>query len=352
MGEDGQMKSAELKVVVALSIFLNACSSGSSVLKSYKVVLPGNHSGEYLQAETSNTVITVNRGDSEIKGLVRVHLDSDLVEAINADAKEAREIKLSAGQIAFRLDKNIRLVSGGRTETVVETAQALRHFKWSTETHSGRLYFDDVSGTSFVMTVNDRFQVESKVALPGSVRAVTGDATGADHILYQTPAGLWWGRVTGDTRSLENIEPILPNVQSDYAFAAFYSEGLFIAYLDKNEGVLHLFKRSTDGETSQTVIDGTPLKTYRGMDITAFDDGGHPGWLYLDAWALKLRMARLQDGEWKSQEIPVKGAVGFYTQVLEKKDKALKVAFHNFRTEHDDHSQTFENLAVAEINLK
>jgi len=52
------------------------------------------------------------------------------------------------------------------------------------------------------------------------------------------------------------------------------------------------------------------------------------------------------------QELNVPGFVGFYTQILQVKDAKLQLAFHNFRTSNADHSQTFKDLAILELDLK
>ena len=59
----------------------------------------------------------------------------------------------------------------------------------------------------------------------------------------------------------------------------------------------------------------------------------------------------MSDSKWSSQELPISGAVGFYTQVLEATEKELKIAFHNFRSDYRKDVSTFEDLAIAVIRL-
>jgi hypothetical protein len=87
------------------------------------------------------------------------------------------------------------------------------------------------------------------------------------------------------------------------------------------------------------------------MDIAVFDDGDHPGFIYLDAWALKIRMARFTRGQWASEELDAKGALGFYSRILEVTERKLKIAFHSFRTDHADRHQSFEDLIIADVVL-
>jgi len=62
-------------------------------------------------------------------------------------------------------------------------------------------------------------------------------------------------------------------------------------------------------------------------------------------------MARMKNGKWSAQELLIKGAVGFYTQVLSVKDNLLTIALHNFRSDYFNEDSTFEDLAVAKIRL-
>src|SRR5665213_157134 len=100
-----------MKIISILSIFIffsififGACSNSSGPVLNYQLLLKQYHLGEYLQVENSHSMISVNRSE-ERSGLVRIHLPENELTVLDGSAKEARDILISGGKIAYRVDQ-------------------------------------------------------------------------------------------------------------------------------------------------------------------------------------------------------------------------------------------------------
>ncbi len=331
-----------------LLVWLCGCSNDISGINNYKLIRPELHLGEYVQVMSSDTVVTVSRnGSAETLGLVSVNLISSELTVLDKEASEARDILTSHGIIAYRIGTQLRLFDKIVKPLSLE-ADRLRTFSWFGTW--GRITFDSINRKSEWATIKDDGTIIASGVLRGSARnSIVRD--NREMIFQQTNLGLFMSNFDGSEKGSTEDQLLIPGPsQGAYVSSLLIGETLYIASFDENEGALVLATKAA-GVKIPTIetIESAPAKTYRGLDVTLFNDQGKPGLLYLDGWALRLRMARLNDKVWATQELPFKGATGFYPKVVSQNGAKLKIVFHNFRTSITSLNQSFEDLVYAEI---
>ncbi|MDB5036897.1 MAG: hypothetical protein JWQ35_425 [Bacteriovoracaceae bacterium] len=344
------MKSMPFYILIAIicSGFIS-CTSSSSSVSEYNLPLKPYKLGEYLQVENANSLITVNRSDEQT-GLVRIELSTETLSVLDPSAKEARDIHMSSGKITYRVDQEIRLWNN-KPISLMGGVSRLRTFNWMKT--FGRITYENLKLESRSLTFREDGKVISDSEIPGSGRAELAFASHPDCLVFQNSEGLFWGYFGNESEGIKESWPIEKGKAGAYVTAREVNGTLSVAYFDDDAGILKLAKKSNLAETFATdVVDGTSGQTYRGMDIAIFNDHGEPGLIYLDGWALKTRLARFFNGKWKSIELPLRGAVGFYNQIIAENDETITIGSHNFRTQIDDYHQIFENLATFKLDIR
>ena len=343
-----------LAIRCRLSLFsfvfiFGSCSQGSrSPIASYQIIGPGLKLGEYLQVDSDHHFITVNRSpDSDLKGIVRLNPKTLAMDVLDPQGSEAMELKVAGDRLVYRIDKAIyglNLNGGGPTLIMDQISQL------STYSQSGRLCYLDAKSIPHWLLLDDHFLILNQGILPGPARLSLKLEDQSEGIVLRAPDGLFLAEWGDRTEGIKSEELLDYQSLGNFASARILHSKLFIFYLNDDSGMLKMATRnSAHSPFSHSTVDGTPDQTYRGMDIAIFNDHGNPGVFYLDAWQYKLRMAKFRDGIWQSQELPIQGAVGFYTQVVSESDERVQIGFRNFRTHYEDGHETFGNLGMAEI---
>ncbi|HND85634.1 MAG TPA: hypothetical protein PLU50_07485, partial [Pseudobdellovibrionaceae bacterium] len=108
---------------------LLSCEGGASKISNLEIVEESSSLGEYLQMESSTSLITVKRESPG--GLVRVRTQDKSIEILDPDALQAKDIFFSQGRIAYRLGNAIRIWSEGKIAELPVVAAKLRGFQVS-----------------------------------------------------------------------------------------------------------------------------------------------------------------------------------------------------------------------------
>jgi hypothetical protein len=328
------------------ALLLLSCSESKGPIVDYHLVRRELHLGEYLKVENACSIITANRSE-DLGGLVRVNVCTNEMTPLDASAREARDIFLSAGKIIYRVGSEVRLWNE-TSRSILTSVQKVRSFLWSKD--HGRVTYETDKGEARWVSVKDDGKIIADGPLPGSGRAtfLRGDR---ESLIFVSADGLSIGNFGNESEGIVDQSLIEKGLTGEYVTARTIGNALYVAYFDDQAGVLKIAKKTPTDNFSVQVVDGEPGKTYIGMDIAIFNDHGDPGLVYLDAWALKARWARMKDGHWVTEQLDVKGAVGFYNQVLEEADGSVTIALHNFRSQIENYQQTFENLAVLKLSI-
>jgi len=335
-------------VVMSLSFFISCGDGSSSRIRSSKIIHEEVHLGEYMQVESPTSLISVQR-DGESPGIVRINLKTDSIEVLDPSAKDARDIRASADVVAYRVGFSLKFWKSGGVFQLIDFP-ILRLRGLQTIDQALRVYVDTSLDQSMWLKLDAAGNLLSSGALAGSLRANLLNAQGEEvFLLQETNEFSFWKFESEIPHKLVTIET---GKLGSYAAMKFLSDGsLWAGYFDETAGTLKAISL-LDPSHKIHLVDGIPGKTYRGHDIAIFDDQGKPGFVCLDAWSLKIRMARMSEsGIWTSEDLGVKGALGFYNQILDLSNRRLKIATHYFRTDHEDRRQSFENLGILEIQL-
>lgn len=346
--------------IMACFLFAISCKRGSfTPVSSYKIILEDDEIGEYLQALSSEQALTFIRksATSASTGLTLINFRTSELRVIDPQAADGRDLIVSGAWAVYRIQASLRLVSLNSMIAIplalpasLSTVIKVRSFL---STPRGLFVgLDNSAGQSFLVQYSTDGEYVSHETLPGSPRFHERLRDGREIILLREPT-----RAALYIRSSSpwNLFSILQTTLSaQYAAMVELKDRLGVAFFDDQTGVLKWAEiASSGGEVAVQVIDGTAGKTYRGLDIDIALFDGEPVLTYLDGWSLKFHIARrLKDGVWRNQEVPVQGAVGFYSQILSVDADSAQIAFHNFRTDHPDtRRQTYEDLVWIETLL-
>lgn len=330
----------------AITIAFAGCSSSAPQSDHYRLIQSDLHIGEYVQVYDPETVVTVSRKGATT-GLVAINIESEDLKVLDATASEARDIKTSRGKIAYRVGKELRFYHDKPIVIAVEI-EKLRTFKWHDD--YGRITADNNNKKGIWITFRLDGSIISTGLIKGSARASVSDSA-SELVFTQTNQGLMWHRFESSDRSYQSEGFVIEGKgHGAYVAARFIASKLYVASFDELSGTLKVAERSKSGENFNiSDVDGTPSKSYRGLDIAIFDDRSHAGLIYLDGWALKPRLAIFRNNKWTSRELNFKGATGFYTQIFRESEDTISIVFHNFRSTTDGIVQSFEDLAFAVI---
>lgn len=341
---------------IALLTGLTGCSTPSShtVVKA-NWVRSDLSIGEYLQAENSRSLLTfVRDGPPSTRGLVRVFTDQPTIEVLDPNAADGKDLHRSNSWIVYRKNSQGLVLIDQKPIAFSDFIEKIRAVYASDD--QIKVFVDTPDHKSALIVLDSHGEIIRQTPLPDSPRAVFvfGEKT---RLLSQSPSGLYLSTLNDKTDALSEVTLIEAGDCGSYVAVDTVGSQLWIAYLDQENGLLRLATRDANDSTFRLeTVDGTPNKTMRGMDIVFFRDESLGkdlrGLAYLDAWALKLRIARLKNGQWRSEQIQIRGSLGFYSQVLETSPQKLKLAFHSFRTESESLDPTFEDLGIVDIGLK
>ncbi|HEV2293139.1 MAG TPA: S8 family serine peptidase [Tepidisphaeraceae bacterium] len=102
---------------------------------------------------------------------------------------------------------------------------------------------------------------------------------------------------------------------------------LAIAYDNTTTGHLRYIRQTSSGGWIKSAID-TTTQGVSWMSL-AFDDSNRPNISYYDAHPADLKFARLNDGQWQTQRLASRGAVGLYNRLVFDDEGAANVLFFN-----------------------
>jgi len=257
------------KLVPILFIQLAACTSGQEpILHSYEVIRRDDHLGEYLQVESPNSLITVNR-KGVIKGLVRVNIKTQEIQTINPLATEARDLLFRSGKLIYRIDEQVHFRNNEQHVELPLKAKKVRTFIW--KTGYGRITYEDHYGISHWATLYEDGRLLATGELPGSGRSSLINSDEKELLVYQNDRGFSLGLFKDELSGLEKSFTIENGKLGSFAQMTLTKEGILIAYLDESKGVLKTALVTNNYSTFDIrLVDGTPNETFIGMDIAFF----------------------------------------------------------------------------------
>jgi hypothetical protein len=346
--------------ILACFLFAISCKRGSfTPVSSYKIVLENDEIGEYLQALSSEQALTFVRKspNPESTGLALINFRTDQIRIVDPQAADGRDLLVSGSWAAYRIQSSLHLLSldSMSSMTLALPSSLNSVIKVRSFLSSPRGLFvglDNSAGQSFLVRYSQEGEYVSHEVLPGSPRFHERLRDGRELILIREPTKT--AIYEGSSEQWELFSTLQSNLSAQYAAMVELKERVGIAFFDDQTGVLKWAEVSSNGgEAMVKVIDGVAGKTYRGLDIDIALFDGEPILTYLDGWSLKFHVARrLKDGDWRAQEVPIQGAVGFYSQILSVNQDSAQIAFHNFRTDHPEtRKQTYEDLVWIETLL-
>ncbi len=337
--------------IITSLLVIMSCSSGSSDRISYQLVRPDLHLGEYLQVLNDNTIVTFSR-DAEPKGLARITIETGEISILDADASEGRDLKMSEGLFAYRIGTDIYFLNSARFLIVSEVTH-LQSFQWHGD--FGRITYRTKDGSSLWKT----FDAHGKSITSGRLGGAVKDSIKtemAEWLFCQTIKGLvlliMESRDHGASRQITLTDDAYSGL---YVDAKIIGDTLWIAHMHEIQGTfwvsqLKVASLKDDKPAVETeLVDGEADKSYRGLDITIAAVEGRPIFYYLDGWSLRLRQAHKEASGWKTRELSLNGALGFYTQIISENAEQIVAATHNFRINLDGVRQSFEDLLVFRL---
>lgn len=109
---------------------------------------------------------------------------------------------------------------------------------------------------------------------------------------------------------------------------------LGIAFDNTTTGQLEYVVQKSGGGWSRSVVDET-TKGVSWMSL-AYDDANRPNVSYYDATPADLKFARLKDGDWQTERLAAKGAVGLFNRLVFDDDGVADLIYYN-RQIHEVH---------------
>lgn len=333
-------------LLIMLAGLTSCSSSSSSPLISYGLIHEEKSIGEFLKTSPKEWV-TADRSSSS-GGLIRIDPQSHQIEVLDPTAFQAKDIFLSDSKILYRVDKEIRFWNS-RVQSLKTNALKIWNFIWCED--YGLLFYQNTSRQNLWLRIRSDGSILDEGTAPGEGREIL-EKDKTLYWFYNQGSGFYLLTWPSSEAPKAQGALIEAQVQASYVDARFLNERLWVAYQDHGAGTFKMASRAnTESPFLIEVVDGTPNQTYVGMDPAIFKDQSTPGIVYMDGWKLKLRLARKIEGQWKTQEIPIQGAVGFYTNIISESSDEIQIAFHNFRSQIDTYEARFENLAIARLKL-
>lgn len=335
------MKQTLFLVLACFSLL--ACSGSSSSLPT-TVIHEELHIGEYLQSSKDPKLFYTFARDGKKAGLVSVNIETKALKLIDSEAAQGRDLMFIDQSWIYRLDTQIVRHSGG--ERFVTPSPKIRRLRSATKTPEDEWeYIYDNESQSFIVCGN------SRVPMAGIGLKTFQRKDAYFTIVHYQNELILVERAICESSPIRSRKLAEQN-QIRYLGIWKTEPQLELAFLDELKGQLFWLTYDYESETSKLeVIDGLPGENFVGMDIAFFKDGDRPGIVYLDAWALKIKMARFQEAKWKSWKLNVPGAVGFYNQARRLDETRVEILFHAYRTQLESLGSSFENLVRTEVQL-
>lgn len=331
-----------------MSLIWIQCSSPNQGSDQAYSIEQNDNIGEYLQVFDKTSYVSVARevGGSKPSGLVRVPSEKNKeIEVLDIDASDAHDVYVSNKRIVYRRGKDIYFNFESQNKILKVSASHLHHFEWSDD--KGVISVTDPYLNHLLYCFDEKGEIFSTHGLTGPVAA-----SHQKWVVYQSSEGLILAEFDKCSQSPET-QLVLEGYRSSHANMLHQKGNFYLAFLDESNGTLKMAKiEGEDFTYNMQHVDGSAHESYVGMDIEFFWDQEAPGLLYLDAWNLQLKLARYQNDNWHDWVLPIRGALGFYTKVLSKKDGQLNFATNSFRTQHSDGSFTYNDLLFLEIDLE
>ncbi len=344
-------KTIEIFLMLGFAATVSSCANESlSPIESYTLPHNDMHIGEYLQVDSTSTIYSFAR-TSDSTQLISISPQTFDISVLDIEPKDARELKLSDGSLAYRINREIKFKVNSVTSILQTNAQKLASF--NRQQDFSRITYKTIAGENRWFTFKDNGRILADGMLSGEVKASL-QIRDKTFVALQTSEGLSLAEWGNETEGLKNILVIAKGNIGDYVDLQEINGRIFIWYFDQSNGTLKIAEQLGQSSGSFVVesVDGEANKTYIGLDIAGFNDRGQPGAVYLDGWRLKMRWARKKEGKWVTEELPIKGAVGFYNRIIETTLTTITVASHNFRSELPRYDASFEDLAITKLNLR
>lgn len=310
------------------------------------------HIGEFLNLTEDSKLVTVIRDEESLAGSGLILIDPETKEILELDeaAIDASDIYYSNSSYAYRRTNEIIFFDSSPLPILGIQARRLRGFHRKGD--QVILAYESAGSKNALACLNSSAELSSQFSFPGEIEE-----------LFEISDRVFLSATSSDGLTLYEIEEcgqellFVKTLSSKHSTVGFVksfqtSDLLYTALLNENTGQLQLLQWRLDAESAEIeTVDGTPFEHYRGMDVSFFPDKTKPGLIYLDAWALKIRIARWVGDAWISKELPLEGATGFYNTFLSKNGNHLRFATHSFRNLASPYSSSFENLNILSVDL-
>lgn len=339
-------------VFILQGLFLGACDQGSvSRVQKAKIIKEPFHWGEYLQIASDQSLITVRRDGTE--GLVRLDPHSETYVSLDTSAQGARDILTSGAWIAYRSNDALKIKT---PDSLFQTTPVIKHINAFRNVESEAwVAVETFEEKSELWKLSSQGIFLERLSLPMKPRDLLPTQEGPRVFLIIGEDANSLNLYRLDVNQIKLIKPITSGVTGRYTKAMAHQGRVYVASFNELTGGLSLSSaplENLEAWTTEVIEDPSTSPMYRGMDIALFPDKESVGLIYLDAWALKLRIAEKRKDKWFTEELPLSGALGFYSVVLGLTEETIEVAFHAFRSDHPDRRQTFEDLWIAEIRRR
>lgn len=334
------------RIVLSLalaSLVQVSCSSQSSVVEA-ELLFEGKQMGEYLQRKDSQAFTFVRNGDQ--RGLVSVDLDSLKLEVLDPKGYSGRDLMWAEPYWIYRLENEVVFWRPGDRKLLA-----------TPDIHRLKSVLKNEEGV-FELSYIDHLE-ETRIQCGDQIYNLSGrilhSAWKQDRIwsLAHYQEGLFLIQRDFCSNQIRESKKLAKAVLVKDVSVWSESPELAFTYLNEMTGEL-FWLVLTDWEQDPVIerVDGQAGESFVGMDLSFFEDQEAPGMIYLDAWALKIRMARKIEGEWKSEQLPILGAVGFYNQALRVNETEVDLVFRAYRAQLRSYASQFERMQRIRIPLK
>lgn len=357
-----------------LALVCMSCSSGTQDLRlESKIVndtLPAeyfasfqlstyfldSHFGEYAHAISPHQIVSVEREKTKQAdpGIMSFDFSTQRRQLLHPNLTQAKDLHLLRDLIFYRVDNQIFVKpTGGNAIVLGDSTTRLIGVQELEEAVA--VYILDGNKESKRLCVSkDELSHLSTHDILAEILYVSPSSKERDsRVFWKNRQGLHLAQMQRCDSPPLKVDHVQDGQGFSYLKAFRYQDSDFIAYLNQPEGNFELLRLSSDGGWSSERIDGKDFEDFVGMDWIWFQDGTRPGFIYLDAWNLKPKVAIFRDGAWKAYHLPFSGAGGFYNVLMSQQDKNIRFAFHSFRYRDSENLEDyFENLHLGELVLK
>lgn len=192
-------------------------------------------------------------------------------------------------------------------------------------------YFDATVGDLKFARFDGADWIVSRIDAPGITGLYPSLAFGADNnpviSYYRKSSGdLRFARHDGDKWSITTIAST-DDVGRHTTMAVAPNGRIAIAYDNTTSGHLQYTIQAAGGGWAKNTVD-TTTRGVSWMSL-AFDDESRPNISYYDAHPADLKFARLNDGQWQTERLATRGAVGLYNRLVFDDDGTADLIYYN-----------------------